>query len=467
MAFKQFEIKTLPKPPKFRKLIGPSFILLGLGLGSGELILWPYLSSNYGMGIIWGAILGITFQFFMNMEIERYALVRGESVFVGFARKARAIPFWFLISSFFPWIWPGIAAASAVLFSSVLGFSDHKIAGVVLLILMGAILSLGPILYRTVEGFEKILIAVGVPVIFAFSVVLARENVWTDAVKGIVGLGEGYLLFPEGIAIATFLAALAYSGAGGNLNLAQSFYIKEKGYGMGKYAGRITSLLTGKAENISLTGSRFNITSESLFDFKHWWRLINLEHFLVFWLTGSVTIIMLAALSYSTTFGLSGTQQGINFVVFEGAVIGERLFPAAGIFFMLIGGLLLFGTQMTVYDATSRILSENSILAFHSKISSQKLRHFYYLFLWLQIISGIVIFLLGFTEPLQLLVIAAVLNAFAMFVHIGLTLFLNMTSLEKELKPSYFRIIAMVTAFIFFGVFSAVVVWDRIVKNFL
>ncbi|MCA9397435.1 Nramp family divalent metal transporter, partial [candidate division WWE3 bacterium] len=87
--------ERLPEAPSLKKLIGPSFIILGLGLGSGEVILWPYLTSNYGMGIIWGALLGLTFQFIMNMEIERYALVHGESVFVGFARKVRWLPFWF------------------------------------------------------------------------------------------------------------------------------------------------------------------------------------------------------------------------------------------------------------------------------------------------------------------------------------------------------------------------------------
>ena len=43
------------KTISLKKLIGPSFILLALGLGSGEVILWPYLAANYGLGIIWGA----------------------------------------------------------------------------------------------------------------------------------------------------------------------------------------------------------------------------------------------------------------------------------------------------------------------------------------------------------------------------------------------------------------------------
>ena len=75
--------KPFPKTIPFKKLLGPSFIILALGLGSGEVILWPFLVATYGLGIAWGAFLGITFQYFMNMEIERYALVKGESVFVG------------------------------------------------------------------------------------------------------------------------------------------------------------------------------------------------------------------------------------------------------------------------------------------------------------------------------------------------------------------------------------------------
>src|SRR4030066_1852869 len=93
----------LPDPPRLSKLIGPSFILLGLGLGSGELILWPYLASNFGLGIIWGAVIGITLQFFLNMEIERYTLVTGESVFVGLARKLKVVaPVCFILSTFIP-----------------------------------------------------------------------------------------------------------------------------------------------------------------------------------------------------------------------------------------------------------------------------------------------------------------------------------------------------------------------------
>lgn len=465
MSLNPLKTNILPRAPSLKKLIGPSFILLGLGLGSGEIILWPYLTSNYGMGIIWGALLGITFQFFMNMEIERYALAHGESVFVGLARKFRWISFWFLLSTFIPFVWPGIAASSAKLLGTVLGFSDTRNLSIIFLIIMGLILSLGPILYKTVETFQKILIAIGIPTIFLLSILLAKTTDWGDLAKGAIGIGNGYFFLPEGIAIASFLAAFAYAGAGGNLNLAQAFYIREKGYGMGKYMGRITSLITGKKENVSLTGTKFELNPQSIARFKKWWRNINIEHFTVFLLMGAITILLLGLLSYSTVFGMEGNIQGISFVIKEGQVIGERIFPFMGTFFLLVASLTLFGTQLTVFDATSRILTENTVLIASPKLNEKHIPKIYYLVLWLQIIGGAFIFMRGFTEPLQLLVLAAVLNAFAMFIHVGLTLWLNLTSLAKLLRPSVYRITAMVLAFIFYGGFSLYIIFDRFFKG--
>jgi hypothetical protein len=465
-------LKTRKMPPALplRKMIGPSFIILGLGLGSGEVILWPYLASNYGMGIIWGALIGLTFQFFMNMEIERYALARGESVFVGLARKVKALPIWFFLSTFVPWMWPGIVAASAALFGHVFGvpLEQHKYLAIGLLIVMGLILSLGPVLYKTVERLQKVLIIFGVPSIFIISILLADANDWAATTQGIFGIGDGFFLLPAGIAVSSFLAALAYAGAGGNLNLAQSFYVKEKGFGMGKYAGKITSLLTGKKAPDNkplLTGSTFGTNKEELKEFHKWWRNINVEHFLVFWLTGSITIVLLALLAFTTTFG-EGNKSDISFVIAESQAIGQLLFPALGTFFLIVAGCTLFGTQLTVYDATSRILSENTILASRGAIKDRHLPKVYYLTLWLLIGAGIIIFMSGFTQPLQLLFLAAILNAIAMFVHTGLTLWLNKTSLPKEVAPKKFRTFAMVAAFLFYGSFSLYVVVTELQKLF-
>ncbi|MFZ1812464.1 MAG: Nramp family divalent metal transporter [Candidatus Saccharimonadales bacterium] len=456
--------KPLPSAPPLRKMIGPSFILLGLGLGSGEVIMWPYLAAHYGMGIIWGAVIGLTFQFVMNMEIERYALARGESVFMGFRRLFRGAPLWFVASTFVPWMWPGIAAASAVLIGHILGITSTSYIAMGLLVVMGLILSLGPVLYKTVESLQKILIMVGVPSIFIISILLAGPADWGAVASGIVGKGDGFWFLPAGISVTAFLGALAYAGAGGNLNLAQSFYVKEKGFGMGKYAGRITSLLTGKAEDISLTGTQFAITPSSRREFARWWRRINIEHFLVFWLTGSVTIVLLSLLAYTTVFHGGTSDATINFVIAEGMAIGERLLPAAGMFFMIVAASTLFGTQLTVFDATSRIISENIVIGTPRLTKARQIPTIYYIVLWLQIVAGIVILSFGFQQPLQLLTLAATLNAFAMFVHCGLTLYLNKKTLPHAIAPGRLRTLAMVIACVFYGGFSLYVIVTELQK---
>lgn len=453
-SIKPFKYAFLPSPPKFVKIIGPSFIILGLGLGSGEIILWPYLVSNYGLGIIWAAVLGILFQFFMNMEIERYALIRGESIFVGFARLFRFLPLWFIFSTFIGFGWPGIIAASAQIFGRTVGISDFKYVAIGLLLLIGLILTFGPVLYKTVEKFQKLVIFTGVPAIFLLVIILAKDTDYLALSKGLVGIGKDYYFLPEGISLLTFLGAFAFAGAGGNLNLAQSYYIKEKGYGMGKYAGKIQSLVTGRKEEIEFSGTTFELSKSNLENFKKWWKLINFEHFIIFFLTGAASILFLAMLSYSTSFGLSGNLAGINFIFNESSIIAGQLGNITAIGFLILLGIMLFGTQFTVLDSTSRIISENVLLSTRSQTANKFIAKAYYIILWLQILFGISVFAIGFTDPRTLVVTAAVINALTMFVHIGLTYILNTKTLPKEISMALPKKILMLFIFTFFGFFS-------------
>jgi hypothetical protein len=79
-------VQDLPEPQPLRKYIGASVILLATALGSGELILWPFITAQVGIGLLWLAFIGFTMQFFLNMEIERYTLVTGETAVTGFSR---------------------------------------------------------------------------------------------------------------------------------------------------------------------------------------------------------------------------------------------------------------------------------------------------------------------------------------------------------------------------------------------
>lgn len=465
--------KAFPKPLRFRQLIGPSFLILALGLGSGEIILWPYLVSNYGLGIAWGALLGITFQYFINMEIERYALVKGESVFVGLKKQFSWAPKWFIFSTFAGFGIPGIIAACAVVVTHLVGFGHFKWYAIAMLLLIGVILSLGKTVYDSMEKIAESVIMFGTPFILILAIYLASKMDWAALGRGLIGIGEplatspaGYWFLPAGISIATFLAAFAYAGAGGNLNLTQSIYVREKGYGMGKYATKMAGLFRSKQEQeISLEGVESDTTPQSVENFKLWWKQISKEHLLVFWFIGILTMSLLMLLSYTTVF--KGTQielTGIDFVIAEGLAIGQALAPWVGVLFLIVVSIKLFQTQLGVMDSTSRIMSEN--LALDRGLKKVNLSKIYFSFVWAQIIFGIILFLLDFTQPITLLVLGAVINALGMFVHIGMVNYMNIKQLPKPFRAKIWREAVMLLIFLFFAFFSGVTVWTQLGRVF-
>ncbi|MBD3281635.1 hypothetical protein GF391_02705 [Candidatus Uhrbacteria bacterium] len=457
--------KEFPKPIAFKKLIGPSFIILALGLGSGEVILWPYMAANYGLGIAWGAILGITFQYFINMEIERYALIKGESVFVGLNRIFGWAAYWFIFSTFIGFGLPGIIAAGAKVFASVVGFEEFKWIAIAFLIIIGLILSAGKTVYGLMEKLTRSIILIGVPFVFILAIYISSKTDWIELANGIIGKGIDYQFFPEGLVLATFLAAFAYSGAGGNLNLTQSIYVKEKGYGMGKYSQKLAGLFTAKRdEKIKLSGEQFKLTKENIARYKTWWKRISIEHLIVFWFIGGISMLLLMLLAYTTAYGVAGSAEGINFVINEGAAIAQTTFPLLGTLFLIVVAIMLFQTQLGVMDSTSRIMAENFAEKKLGKNENAKinLSKIYYTFLWAQIAFGCTLFLLNIHEPKTLLVLGAVINAFAMFIHVALVSILNHKTLPKVFRPSIPRKIILLIIFTFFGFFSILVFGDKI-----
>lgn len=457
--------KDFPSAPSIRKMIGPSFVILALGLGSGEIILWPYLAANHGLGIAWGALLGITFQFFMNMEIERYAVLKGESVFVGIRRLARWPAYWFIVSTFLGFGLPGIIAASAKILASAAGWSDFRWLAVGMLVFCGLILSVGRTVYGMMEKITKAVILLGVPFIFFLTLYLSDKSDWGNLAKGLIGMGDGFVFLPENIGLAVFLGAFAYAGAGGNLNLTQSIYVKEKGYGMGAYAQKISGLFSKKGnQEIHLEGTDFEVNDANTRKFKDWWRKMNIEHGLIFWLVGGFSILMLMLLSFITVYGGAGNATGIDFVLKEAGAIGERTAGILGVIFLVAAGIMLFQTQLGIMDSTSRIMAENYAL---EKMGGKfdgavNLSGIYRFFVWAQIVFGCSLLIFKIHEPRALITLGAVFNAFAMAVHVFLVRKLNRTSLPKVFQPGLARRAIMLAVLAFFAFFSVVVLAEKI-----
>jgi hypothetical protein len=52
------EVREMPAEPKqYWRLIGPGIIAAGVGLASGEFILYPYIASQVGLVFVWAALV--------------------------------------------------------------------------------------------------------------------------------------------------------------------------------------------------------------------------------------------------------------------------------------------------------------------------------------------------------------------------------------------------------------------------
>jgi hypothetical protein len=102
----------MPPRPALIAALGPGVIWLALAQGSGELIWWPYIIAKYGLGFLCLLIPACLLQWPLNVEIGRYTLLTGESIWQGFVRLHRgfALCLWLLMALSFLWF-GGFASA--------------------------------------------------------------------------------------------------------------------------------------------------------------------------------------------------------------------------------------------------------------------------------------------------------------------------------------------------------------------
>jgi len=449
----------LPDPIPLRKMIGPSVILLGAAIGSGEFILWPYLVSHWGFGIWWACMLGILTQFWLNMEIERYTLATGESTTLAFVRLWKPWAWVFLFCNAVPWVWPGWAMGAATCLTFLVG-GNAVVYGVASMLLIGVILTFGPVLYRTMERIQFVMVTA----ILVFICVLFVAIVKGDSVREMACGTFRFGYIPEGIALPCLLGAVAYAGAGGSLNLAQSNYIKDKAYGMGAFIGRITSPITGQSEPIPDTGFLPRETADNVAKWKVWWRTANWEHFLTFFLLGAVSLILLACIAHSTVFGLDIEKGDMDFIKRQGLAIGEAFGGLARIGFWIAGTLILLTTELGLMDMVARVSADLVYTTWARGSKKLSLRNVYYFWLWGEILVGCTILICGFNKPVPLLILGASLNGLVMAVYCLLLLWVNMRVLPSWLAMGKVRFVAMVWAFAFYGYFATIVVSGQIAK---
>lgn len=440
------QLRDMPEEPRpYWRLIGPGIVAAGVGLASGEFILYPYIASQVGLVFVWAAFVGLITQFFINMEIERYTLATGETVLTGFSRYWRHWGLFFAVLSYFANLWPGWATSSATLISYVFGGQPKWIA-IGILIVIGLILTLAPVVYVALEKAQMLKVAAVLTLFVVAAIFALGASAWADLPQVVTRPR-----IPTELGFALLLGALAFAGAGGGQNLCQSNWIRDKGFGMGIHVPRLASPITGQPVAARSTGYIFEPNRENMQRWRGWWRFANIEQLTTFVAITLVTILFTSLLAYATVYGRPDLANNIGFIKTEGLVLAERVGPWFMYMFWAIGAFSLFAASLGIVDYTSRLAADVIKNSYAHNANESKV---YAGLVWGLVLIGVLVVLAGFDQPIVLLVISAVVGGFMMFVYSGLLILINRKSLPGAIKIRGVRLAALIWAILLFGTLS-------------
>lgn len=453
--FPAFEERELPAPPHWGKVIGVGVVVVGMAMGTGELILWPHLVSRYGLDILWLALLGITIQFIINHEVARHALATGESFFTASARALKYSPIFWLIAAIILYIWPAWAAALGTILSHLFGFGSYTIYAWISLGLVLILTLYGATAYRMLERTLKII----VPVFSILLLIITFKNVpsqmFVDALRGLTHIGY----IPANADWIAILGAVVFAGAGGMLNLCVSLWYRDKQLGMAHYSGHITNPLSGTSEAVSATGFHFPMTQENLKRWRGWMRYVLVDQGIIFWGMGLISVFLLAVNSYAVLSPLNVVPSGLDLVTAQARIFSESLGRAGEVVYLIMAYLMLFSVMWTVLDALTRIVSDilhtsaryGALQPIFKPLERISIHALYYgLMVGFILLSAL---LVPLKAPLTFLLITSTLGGLSMAIYLPILLYLNNRTLPNPLRPGIIMNAGLVISTVFFWYF--------------
>lgn len=361
------ERRPLPPFPGWARALGPGIVWMALAQGSGELVWWPFLVAKYGLTFLCLLVPACFLQFPLNVEIGRYTLLTGESVFRGFFRLNRGLGLvlWALMTLSFLWF-GAFASAGGTALAALTGFPAGWST-------RGQALFWG---YASIAGFTAALVSSGVVyrlierVMKVVAVVTFAGLLWAclepevlratpSFLAGLAGPPAGPLPRPWDPEDATkLLTGITFAGLGGFWILLYSYWLLEKGSGMGSYRGHIHG--AGGSAHVPATAARDLSPEDSPASAAHWsrWRRYLTVDALV-GITGNLlTTLMTCLLAWALLF-----PKGLLPEDYELAVVQSRFFevswgPLGRILFLLVAALFLTDTWLATVDGVSRMQAD-------------------------------------------------------------------------------------------------------------
>jgi len=461
--------QDLPEPIPVSKLLGASVVILATAMGSGEFVIWPYITTQIGIQFLWLAAVGFFMQYVLNMEIERYTLATGETAVTGFTRFWKPWGIIFVLGAILPNAFPGWATGGATMinYMGLIGEGAIPIVASIVLIATALALTLSPVVYQALEKIQMVLVSIIVLFIVVGVVVATNAGAWASTVTGIPGSIPGVPGAIAALGAATFLGAIAFAGAGGANNLTQSNYIRDKGLGMGGRMPKVVSPITGEEVAAPSLGYTFPLNEANMRRWRAWWKVANREHFITFFALGLAILIALSVLVWSTVGGgVGGVEADLTFIDREATVLGNEIGGWFRTFFLFAGMVVLFSTSIGIMDYVSRLSASELKISFFPNSQTITESRIYFTLAWIIAIAGSLILLAGLDAPVVLLIISASGGGVVMFLYSGMLIWMNTRVLPDAIKLKGWRLVAMWITFAIFAVLSVYLVYYQIASNF-
>ncbi len=406
--------KQLPPFPGWMAALGPGIIWMALAQGSGELIWWPYMIAKYGLTFLFLLLPACFLQYPLTVEIGRYTLATGESIFHGFIRlnPKFGIFLWILMTLSFLWF-GAFAAAGGTALSALTDFPSGWSArgqtlfwGYCSIAVFFIALLISPVIYTLIEWFMK-----GVALVTLIGMLWACMQpeiiaVIPKFIQGLAGPVEPWPRNWDPNDATKLLTAITFAGLGGFWILFYSYWLHDKGSGMAVHNGRITGLTNNSDEKPDITGNLPEDNADNARLWKQWLRYIRID--VIIGISGNVlTTLMTCLLAYAILFPKGLLPQDYDLAVVQASFFEISWGHIGRLVFLIIAGAFLADTWLATVDAVARIQAENLHIVFPWS-RRWSLKFLYYVFVC--VLTMITCITMLFEAPGPLILISAVIG---------------------------------------------------------
>ena len=482
-ALPDWEVAELPEPPRyqfgraFRSILGPGIIALGGSIGSGEWLLGPAITAQYGGSLLWIATIAILLQSLLNTEAIRWTLYTGEPMLSGYMRCKPGAPFWasFYSAVNFFVIWPAWAmTAATALGAAWLGYMPQDadsgtvrlFAYLIFFACLGIVLFGGKI-YNALEKVQLFMVVWIIGYLVVIDLFMVPSSVWWTTIKGFFSFGSLPAPGSEGQVDWLLLGAFAaYAGSGGLGNVTISNYVRDKGWGMSSLVGAIPSMIGGQNVTLSHLGKVFRITPENLTRFKEWWKYVRFEQYGI-WLIGCFVGIALPAMLTIAFVPAGQAMDEWSAAGFQAEGLAEKGGRVLWYLTLLCGFWVLFSTQLGGVDSVPRMYTDIiwTGLKRARNLSEHNAKWIYYPILGVYILWGIIAMYLA--RPFFMVIVSATIGGYLLVITSLHTLYVNRKFLPKEIQPPMWKQIGLVLCAGFYSIFGTITVYQQVLVKYV